>query len=513
MGQVMTAMPIIDADTARPMTPRLWEHARWQSLAWLALIVLVAVIVRAPYLGDPAADHDEQLYSVIGQGWLAGELPYRDMWDRKPPGLFLIFAAFHWIGGPGPWAFQIPGVIATAAAGIILYKLALRIGTQIGALTGTALFLLNIPLFLLHLGQSETYQLPLLLGSFALMLQSFELTKPRKVLQKLSLAMLLGGVALQIKYGILPICVMLGCFAIYRLYRMQWTWIAMAATALLFATLGLLPTLLFAVYFLANGAFWEFFDANFVSIFYRAPMPDDLASRFRIHMILAAFPLCVFAILGNFEARRRTELRTSNTRYSLLTFTVAGFASVLLLGQPYMHYFTPLLPFMCLLAVPFFSYSSSNKLFAAVAVGAAMVTASFDEQVMRTLTHRHSITALTQAIVTNTPEDECLFIFAGPTILYETTNRCIPSRLVYPDHFTNPRERNAMPLDPFEELERVLAKRPAAIVATQDREMTLALFDQEAVARVNQVLGTDYRLVQEELRYPRMVQVWVRNDL
>ena len=75
-------------------------------------IALLAILVRLPFLGDPAPDYDEQLYSLIGERMLHGDLPYIDLWDRKPFGLFALFAALHWIGGPSPQAYQIAAMFA-----------------------------------------------------------------------------------------------------------------------------------------------------------------------------------------------------------------------------------------------------------------------------------------------------------------------------------------------------------------------------------------------------------------
>ena len=64
-------------------------------LAPLAVFVLVALATRAPWFGDPVADFDEQIYSLIGWRMNHGDLPFVEVWDRKPFGLFALFAIAH----------------------------------------------------------------------------------------------------------------------------------------------------------------------------------------------------------------------------------------------------------------------------------------------------------------------------------------------------------------------------------------------------------------------------------
>ena len=59
---------------------------------WLILL-LAAVALRLPDIGNPLVDLDEQMYLLVGRRMWDGAIPYVDIWDRKPVGLFLIYAA------------------------------------------------------------------------------------------------------------------------------------------------------------------------------------------------------------------------------------------------------------------------------------------------------------------------------------------------------------------------------------------------------------------------------------
>ena len=102
--------------TMAPAAPRHWAipaRADWLAAGALLLVVLAT---RAMWFGDPVADFDEQIYSLIGWRMTHGDLPFVQVWDRKPFGLFAIFAAAHWLLGPGPLAYQIVASLSAFAA-------------------------------------------------------------------------------------------------------------------------------------------------------------------------------------------------------------------------------------------------------------------------------------------------------------------------------------------------------------------------------------------------------------
>src|SRR6516225_2222383 len=66
-----------------------WARALERGFAALALTSAVWLLCQLM-----AFDYgrDQGIYSVVAHGLLQGEAPYRDVWDFKPPGIFLVFA-------------------------------------------------------------------------------------------------------------------------------------------------------------------------------------------------------------------------------------------------------------------------------------------------------------------------------------------------------------------------------------------------------------------------------------
>jgi len=60
--------------------------------AWTVLLVLLLAL-RLPAVVRPAGG-DQNLYTYIAQRVTAGDVPYRDAWEQKPPAIFFVYAAF-----------------------------------------------------------------------------------------------------------------------------------------------------------------------------------------------------------------------------------------------------------------------------------------------------------------------------------------------------------------------------------------------------------------------------------
>ena len=93
---------------------------------WLLFCALVAV--RVPSLAQPAGA-DQGLYAYVGQRILAGEVPYRDAWDQKPPAIHYTYAAMYalWPGDSDAVVATTDLIVAVATA-LLLLALGRRLG-------------------------------------------------------------------------------------------------------------------------------------------------------------------------------------------------------------------------------------------------------------------------------------------------------------------------------------------------------------------------------------------------
>jgi hypothetical protein len=430
-------------------------------------------------------------------------LPYVDLWDRKPFGLFAIFALAHWLFGPGAIAYQIVASLSAFAGAILIYALSSRLVDRISATFAGALYLMLIALYGSQSGQSEIFHTTLMLAMLWLVR---DWRRPDAV-KRAAIAMLLGGIALQVKYTVLPQCVFFGGYVLYGQWRSGVKLPGLAGLAVLFAMLGVLPTVLVGVLYALWGQFDAFWFANFVSFFDRIP-----GGRFHPNHLIALYPLAVPAILGLYAALRLNPPRDRGTYGLFAGWTLATIGTVFLPGTVYLYYFGALAPCAVLLALPLIDQRTRFGIIAAMllVIGPGRIL-DLPHRYDYSQNERRTAARLSAAIAPYVgSEQDCLYVFDGPTALYRTTGTCLPTRFVYPDHLNNALETDSLGVSQTEELGRILATRPAVIV-TADKPMTVQRRENLALAEAT--VRRDYRPLITASLHNRGVTAWVRRDL
>ncbi len=115
---------------------------------WLAfaLFLLVSLALQAASFGDTNRHADETFYFLVGQRMHEGLLPYVDVWDRKPFGLFL---AYYLIAGisTSVLAYQLVACVLAALAALLVCLLAGHLSNRRGGLYAGLVYLLKRSLF------------------------------------------------------------------------------------------------------------------------------------------------------------------------------------------------------------------------------------------------------------------------------------------------------------------------------------------------------------------------------
>src|SRR5512137_1754587 len=94
-------------------------------MKWSFAALLVALLlVRLPSVVQPAGG-DQGIYAYVGQSILRGEVPYRDAWDQKPPGVHLTYAAML-----GAWRGDSVVPAADLVAAGLVAMLLVRVGRR-----------------------------------------------------------------------------------------------------------------------------------------------------------------------------------------------------------------------------------------------------------------------------------------------------------------------------------------------------------------------------------------------
>lgn len=467
-------------------------------------LTLVALASRGSWFGDPVADFDEQLYSFIGWRMTQGDLPYVDAWDRKPFGLFLIFAVAHWLFGPEPLAYQALAFVAALGGAWLVYLLSLRLVDRASSAIAAALYLLLMAAYGSYSAQSEIFHAPLMTLMCWLVLNPSRPDAARRALA----AMLVGGVALQIKYTVLPQCLFFGAWALYGRWRAGITPWRLALLAVAFAVLGLLPTALVAALYAIEGQFDAFWFANFVSFFGREP---SQFGRFWPGHLSGAIPMAAIITLGLYAGLRLNRPRDRRLFAFYTGWGLAAFASIMMPATTYLYYYGALAAPAVLIALPLIDRSSPGRWIpAAMLLAGLLMIVNPPERFAHSRSERRAEARLSDAIGRFVGGDQCLYVFDGPTALYRTTDSCLPSRFVYPDHLNNALERNALGISQTREIRRILHTHPSVIVTAN---LPVTIQCQQCVALVVRAIERNYRPFITISLHDRAITAWIRRDL
>jgi hypothetical protein len=244
---------------------------------WILIlcVVLFAGILRIPSLTQPLGP-DQGIMSVIGEGILQGRLPYRDFWEMGSPAIFFTYALMFKLFGTRMAAVPITDMLVSMLTTFLVFLVASRVWSRNVGCASAVLFAFfsNGVRIGMHAGgstafgtfwyiaQRETFMLPLIAGSFWLLLGP-ERNVPR--LRGLAMAGFLSGLAFVFKF---PSLVIFLCLLFYLNLRLATTETGTTAKRVVTANLALLlgfavPLLLFVLLFWTKGATHEMIDIVF----------------------------------------------------------------------------------------------------------------------------------------------------------------------------------------------------------------------------------------------------------
>ncbi|MBX7495371.1 hypothetical protein K3172_05825 [Qipengyuania sp. 6B39] len=489
------ATAALDDPAARPA-----HSAQRTDVAALAVLALAVLCLRLPLFGYPLATADEQLYSLVGNAMTQGALPYVDVWDRKPFGLFALFAAAHAVGGPGPEAYQALAALFTFAGAWLTMALARPLVDRITATGAGVLYVLLMGAYGSQSGQSEAFHVPMILAMAVLLRDPGHPGAIRRAM----LAMLVGGIALQVKYTVLPQCVLLGLWALWGRWQAGDGAGRVAIFAAAFAALGLLLTAIVAAIYALAGHFDAFIFANLLSFFDRAPSD---AGRFHRDLAVGFLPLGTLAACGIYAAARINRPRDPQHYRFILLLLAGSLATSFLPGTVYAYYFAAAVPASILAALPLLDRAMPWRWsllgLLVLALGwLQLQPAKWEERAAS----EAAFDRLSAAIAPHVDgADQCLWIFDGPTALYGSTGSCLPTRFAYPDHLNNLLERGALGISQTGEVARILARRPPVVVTAAE---PLTPQSEDARALVVATLERDYRPLATGTLAGREITAW-----
>jgi hypothetical protein len=387
--------------------------------------IAVAVLVPNHPTGRVPAE-DAGVFFYTAQRLLEGGMPYREVWDHKPPGVYFVSAFGLLLGGPvGVWLVQIAFLVTAA---LVAHRVLTREFGPVPALVGSIAWLVAVPRLFLEYGQAqfaEFFALPLQFAALLLY------ARPLATSRALAIG-LLGGFAVLLKPTLLATWIALVLVLVAGARRAAIRPLAAIAIG------GTLPAALVIAWALLRGALPDLIDQVLVynSVYSAYSSAADRAGAIAIGLRLTLpSGLAVIAAASWLYAVAARRWTPALLAVALVAFPIELALSAL--GRGYHYYFLPWLPSMAILVA-----FAARELLRTVPARAARVTLTVAVTIMcaqpallvarlATLSDDGRIRSAAAYVATNTRPGDTVFVWGSHTEILFLADRRAPTRYVY----------------------------------------------------------------------------------
>ena len=460
------------------------------------IMLAVAVASRAMTFGNPIVYTDEEFYFAAARAITNGALPFVDIWDRKPIGLFLAYLLPASLPWPlGIWLYQLMALLCAIATAWLVARLADGAGWRGGATLAGVAYIVWITLAGGQGGQSPVLYNPLMALAALLIVEPSGGARRWRA----ATAMLLVGAALQIKYTVVVEGIFFGLWLMY----LEWRNTSKIKTALswgaVLAGIALLPTAIAAGFYQYLGELDAFVFANFSSVFARNPDPVAVELTNVAKSAVILLPLVAMAV----SSRGTSVEGNALSRAFLFGWLGAALLSFALIRPWSVHYTLPVMLPAAILAAGFLGRADRRKL-----AIAGICTAAIAGQALLAFSRVQRGTpaefeAIAKAIGSG---PGCLYVYSSSSMLYPATGRCALSRYVFPSHLTRAREAGAVGVEQSTELRRIFQAAPAVVVMSLPYKGERMDIRATALSQLEQ----HYRLAEQLPLGRKQVSIYVR---
>lgn len=424
---------------------------------WFLLTLgFVFFLLRFPSLFEPYWYGDEGIYQTVGMGIRDGRLLYRDIWDNKPPLLYLLYAIFS----SDQFLVRLVSLIFGLGAVLIFFALSKKLFANKNLSYFTTLIfatLFALPLLEGNIANAENFMLlPIILAAF-LIFKAGEAHLNKKPLAYL----ILFTAGLLLSFAFLFKVVAIFDFTAFLLFILFINFPSKISFQkilnrrfIYFAVGFLIPILSTLLFFLIKGAFSAFLNATlsqnvgYVNYGNRFLTPGGLL-----------FIKLLFLISVTFFLFLKRELLKPPTLFILLWFSFSFF-NAFFSQRPYTHYLLVLLPSFSL----FIGLILGNKNYQKIALVIFVIilllifrnfsffnkSAFYYQNFISFMRNQKSFSSYSAFFDRNTPVDykiaqflkarlndnETIFVWGNNAQLYKLIGKVPPTRFIVAYHIT-----------------------------------------------------------------------------
>lgn len=422
----------------------------------LCLVLITFSFLRLPSLFEPYWYGDEGIYQTLGMGINNGRMLYQEIWDNKPPILYLLYA----FTSSSQFNIRFLSLIFGLVSTIVFYLLSKNLfKNKKAAFISTFIFafLFGIPLLEGNIANAENFMiLPTLLAGLII----YRITEPRLSSAKLSASnskFIIAGFLLSLSFLTKIVAIFdLAAFILFIIFltykdKKSLLNIVKKISPLLFGFLT--PILLTFVYFWLNNAFAPFYQATFTQMVGYVGYGNKLVVP-QGFLILKMILLFLFSLFLFFKKDRLEK----SLIFILLWLSFSIF-NALFSARPYIHYLLVLLPSFCLIAGLIFEkpYRKVAIIFSTVIIIITLLSFSFYKKTIyyypnfiSFITNKKNVHDYYSFFDRNTPRDyelaefikaktkneDSIFLWGNNAQVYTLTNKLPPGRLTVLYHMT-----------------------------------------------------------------------------
>lgn len=240
------------------MRPTLKHPHSFSTPVLLVAILGLTFILRMNFWDQPF-QMDEGVYGYIGWGMLDGLVPYKDLFDHKPPGIYLLYSLVFLLTEPTALNIKVFTTIYTFGTVLAVFLVARKVAGEKAGLLAALLFGIFSCGPKIEGGGSNTEIFMILPYTLAVLslLKAIEKGRRRDYL----LTGLWTGVACTIKQVAAVNLLWVGAYLIVRIWRQRkWTTVVRVTADGCWMTVGaILPWVPYLVYFYLNDALAHFY--------------------------------------------------------------------------------------------------------------------------------------------------------------------------------------------------------------------------------------------------------------
>lgn len=136
-----------------------WRSAVVRPDFWLRVVCALLVVWAAGQLLFFGFGRDQSIYALVGRGILEGDMPYRERWDFKPPGVFLVYGLAEALFGSVMWGPRLIEALGLLVSGWLVVSLSETFfaDRRPGYLAAALASVVHVQLEFWHTGQPESY--------------------------------------------------------------------------------------------------------------------------------------------------------------------------------------------------------------------------------------------------------------------------------------------------------------------------------------------------------------------